>query len=478
MISSIHKTTIFFSFIFSFFLFTATFAHGAPRIRSNGQPQLEYSYQLPKKIGDGLEISSLYKEGIDPAKIDDLMLAILAEEYRNIHSVLLVKNGYLVLEEYFYGYNRKKLHQIRSATKSIGSVLTGIAIDHGFIKDTSESIYRHFKLHEPKDKWDDRVKNITLKSLITMTSGYDCDDHESDFKCERNMNKSNDWFRYALDLPMAYNPGEHWAYNSSSLILVGELISKTSGMTIPDFANKYLFEPLGIKIFQWGFSPKGRAWLAGNAKMTPRDMAKFGYLILNKGIWDKKQIVSQEWVEASIEKHAVSRVGWGYGYLWWLGETIINNKLIKAFWAAGNGGNYIFILPSLNVVTVFTGGNYGTILEVQCFSMLINYLIPSILPSPKKIIQIDGSLMDNYVGEYRNIRDENIYSVFREGDNLYINIPYEKNIKISPETQNQFYGTSNLLGDLLIHFSKSENGSAGNMNIQIALMKIQTIKIE
>ena len=479
MIDSISRQTRYLLFILTICFFVTTFAHGAPRLKSNGQPQREYTYQLPKKIDDAWEISSLVEEGVDPKQITDLMLAILTEKYKNIHSVLLVKNGNLILEEYFYGYNRKKLHQIRSATKSIGSVLTGIAIDQGFIRDTNERINTYFTSYEHERKSDKGVKAITLRHLLTMTSGYDCDDHKGGFKCERNMYKSDDWVEYALNLPMANQPGEHWAYNSSSLILLSEIISKTSRMTIPDFANKYMFNPLGIKNFQWGFSPKGRAWLAGNAKMTPRDMAKFGYMIQNSGRWGKKQIVSQKWIKESVEKHAVSRVGWGYGYLWWVGESITNNQTIRAFWAAGNGGNYIFILPRLNVVAVFTGGNYNDISEVQVFGMLSNYLMPAILPStPKKNIQLDDYLMESYVGNYRTTTDKNVLSVFREVDNLYINTPYEKDIKLFPETQNQFCGTTNLFGNLLINFSKSENGNVNHMSIQFAFMKIQADKIE
>jgi len=479
VISSIDRSIKYLPFILTIFFFVTTYAHGFPRLNTNGQPQREYTYQLPKQIDDGWEISSLDEEGLDPVKINDLMLAILTEKYKNIHSVLLVKSGKLILEEYFYGYNRTRLHQIRSATKSIGSILAGIAIDKRFIKDASEPIYPHFKLYEPEEKWDDRVKNVTLKSLMTMTSGYDCDDHESNFKCERNMYKSNDWLRYALDLPMAYEPGAHWAYNSTSLILVGELISKSSDMTIPNFASKYLFEPLEIKNFQWSISPKGRAWLAGNAKMTPRDMAKFGYMVLNRGRWGKKQIVSQEWIRESVVKHAVSRFGWGYGYLWWTGKTFINNQEIKAFWAAGNGGNYIFILPRLDMVAVFTGGNYSNILEVQVFGMLFNYLIPAIFPTPpKKIIKLDDYLMDSYVGEYRSITDEYIFSVFRQADNLYFKIPYEKKIKILPETQNKFFGTSDLFGDVLIYFSESQNGKVEHMTVQIDLRSLQADKIK
>ena len=470
--------TYFSLLLISIFLITAGMHH-TPRVNASDLPQREYVYQVPEKIVGGLATASLSEEGVDPENINELMLAITDKKYKNIHSVLLVKNGRLILEEYFYGYNREKLHQIRSATKSIGSVLTGIAIDKGFIIDTNEKIYPYFKSYEPEQKWDERVKDVKLRHLLTMTSGYDCDDHKNNFKCEINMEKSDDWVEYALNLPMANQPGKHWAYNSASLWLVGEMISKTSNMTIPDFADKYLFDPLGITDFQWGLSPNGKAWLAGNAKMTPRGMAKFGYMVLNRGRWGKKQIVSREWIRESVEKHAVSRVGWGYGYLWWTGESIINNQVIKAFWAAGNGGNYIFILPSLDMVTVFTGGNYSNILEVQVFGMLINYLIPAVLPSlPRKFIKLDDMLLEGYVGKYKTTTGGFILSVYRQADKLYVQTPYEKQIEILPETESQFYGTSQLLGDLLINFSKSENGNVEPMIIQLAFMKLQADKIE
>jgi len=289
-------------------------------------PQNEYVYKVPEKTDDGWETSSLSEEGIDPERINELMVGILNEKYKKIHSVLLVKNGKLILEEYFHDYNREKLHEIRSATKSIGSILTGIAIDHRFINDVNEKIYPYFKDYEPEEKWDKRARDVTLKTLLTMTSGYDCDDHAiPPFQCERNMYKTNDWVEYSLNLPMAYKPGENWAYNSSSLILVSEIISKTSKMPIPNFANKYLFEPLGITEFQWGLSPKGRAFIAGNAKMRSRDMAKIGYMFLNDGNWKGRHIISKEWIEESTKAHTTADTSEKYGYLWWSGKTVINN---------------------------------------------------------------------------------------------------------------------------------------------------------
>ena len=286
--------TLYLLYLLIIFLLVATCTDKIPQSSSKAQFAHKYTYQLPEKVDDGWEISSLNKEGIDSEKIVLLMEAILNETYKNIHGVLIIKNGKLVFEEYFHGYDCEKPHQIRSATKSIGSVLTGIAIDNGFILNVDEKIYPYFRSYEPESKWNERSKNVKLKHLLTMTSGYECDDHKSNFKCEKEMYKSNDWVEFALTLPIVSQPGEHWAYNSASLWLVGEMISKTSSMKIPDFAKRYLFDPLGITDFQWGFSPNGRAWLAGNAEMRPRDMAKFGYMVLNNGRWQDRQIVSKK----------------------------------------------------------------------------------------------------------------------------------------------------------------------------------------
>jgi CubicO group peptidase (beta-lactamase class C family) len=360
-------------------------AYGSSQNNGKHQPRKKYGYQLPARVDDGWQISSLTKEDIDPEGINDLMEAILNGSYMNIHSILLVRNGKLVLEEYFHGYHREKLHQIRSATKSIGSVLIGIAIDKEFISNASQKVYPYFRSYDPKQEWDERTKDVKLRHLLTMTSGYDCDDHNSNFGCEKKMYESSDWVEYALNLPFADQPGKHWAYNSASLSLVGEMISKTSNMNIPDFAEKYLFDPLGIADFQWGFSPKGRAWLAGNAKMRPRDMAKFGYMVLNEGRWQNKQIVSKKWLKESTAEHVplphmrLHGGNYGYGYLWWSVRLTVKNHILDAIAASGNGGQIITVFPTLDLVAVFTGGNYNNSLSAQPVAMLIRYILPAMM---------------------------------------------------------------------------------------------------
>lgn len=146
-------------------------------------------YKMPEKIDDGWEVSALSQEGLDTSLIFECMRWVVVEYYKNIHSTLIVKNGKLVLEEYFYGYHKEKKHQIRSTTKSIGSVLTGIVIDNDILKHVEETIYPYFKNYATDTRWDAWSKAITVKHLLTMTSGYDCDDHSTDFACENEMYK-------------------------------------------------------------------------------------------------------------------------------------------------------------------------------------------------------------------------------------------------------------------------------------------------
>lgn len=469
-----------FSLLLTVIFVTTACTLKAPRVNSSGQPQREYTYQIPEKITAGWEVSSLEEEGIDTVRINELMSNILLGNFPKIHSVLLVKNGKLVLEEYFYDYNRERLHQIRSATKSIGSVLTGIAIDQGFIKNENERIYQHFKSYEPKEGWDERVRDVTLKSLMTMTSGYGCDDHKGNFNCERNMYKSDDWLEYALNLPMVYNPGDHWAYNSASLWLVGEVISKKSHMSIPDFADKYLFEPLAITNFQWGFSQKGRAWLAGNAEMRPRDMAKFGCVVLNKGKWKGTQIVSKEWIEKSTKAH-VRVGGYEYGYLWWLGKLVKENQIVRAIIAAGHGGQRICVFPTLDLVAVFTSqpdNNPGG--HAQIAKMLLNFILPAMPPpdSTQKIVKLNPQIIDNYLGVYEQKEMKVKLSIFKKENKIYGKTSIFDQFELYPYTENKFSGISSKVGNFLIDIIKEKNGKVKLMTVYFGFVSYNFDKIK
>jgi CubicO group peptidase (beta-lactamase class C family) len=160
---------------------------------------------------------------------------------------------------------------------------------------------------------------------------------------------------------------------------------------------------LGITKYRWKFSPKGRAWLGGSAAMLPRDMAKIGQLCLDRGLWEGQRIVSQAWLEESTAPHVISEYGFPYGYLWWRGGQIIQGREIQAYWAQGNGGQIILVCPDFDMVAVFTGSNFNSVLAFQFAGMLIDYIIPAMMPPAKQTLFLspDIEMLQKLPGTYR-----------------------------------------------------------------------------
>jgi len=310
-----------------------------------------------------------------------------------------------------------------------------------------------------------------------MTSGFDCDDHRGEsFQCEKAMYKAEDWVDFALNLPMANKPGEHWAYNSTSLILLSDIIAQASGLSVRRFADKHLLEPLGIIDMQWGFSPKGHVWLAGNASMRPRDMAKFGQMCLDKGRWKNKQIVSQAWLSESTGLHAYSNYGMGYGYLWWRGQQSIKGHSIEGFWAQGNGGQAIFICPDMDLVAVFTGGNYNSILELQFMGMLTDFILPAMLPPipEKRFVNPEKPVMAALSGSYRC--DKLHLDLFVEGDGLVSQLVGQK-ARLFFETNDRFFIPNPIFGAMSGRIVMNEHGKPKGLLINGAFSELRFNKI-
>lgn len=425
----------------------------------------------PPDIGDGWVTASPSEAGFEAVPLAAMVKAIERGDYQKIHAVLLVRGGRLVLEEYFGGYSREKLHPIRSATKSIGSVLVGIAVDRGLIPGAEEPVGRYFK--DRASAWGDRAGAVTIKSLLTMTCGLDCDDHGDDsFKCERGMRRAEDWVDFVLGLPMAHPPGEHWAYNSASLILLSEIVTQTSGLSVPRFAERYLFEPLGIKQFKWCFSPRGRAWLAGSAFMRPRDMARFGQMCLNRGVWNHRRIVSEKWLAESTRLHSHSEFGMEYGYLWWRGRHAVGGRSLEAFWAEGNGGQAIFICPALDLVAVFTAGNYNSLLEFQFMGLLINHILPAILaPGPeRRLVDPDNETLAALPGSYRCHRLH--LHLFVEGGRLAGRLNGQT-LRFLLEGNDRFFIPNPVLGDMTGRIVRDAKGRPTTLAINAAFSELQ-----
>jgi CubicO group peptidase (beta-lactamase class C family) len=336
-----------------------------------------YQYSIPVQTDDGLEVSSLQAEGLKEEWIVEMTRGINADYYKNIHSVVIVKNNKLVYENYFNGYDRKMLHNLYSATKSFTSALIGIAIDKNLIPDTNTKVLPYFPEYAPFENDSPQKEKISIRHLLTMSSGLACNDWDTGSPGrETTLYKNKDMLRFLWNLPMVSEPGENPMYCSGGVITLSNILSKSTGQTYTDFARSSVLEPLGINNYKWNFREKDRTDRPDEIFLRPRDMAKFGMLYLNEGKWQSNQIVSKEWVKASFEPKVQLR-GINYGFLWWLHSGTLNGVKTTIYTASGNGGQFIYIIPTLNMVVVMTGGNIDSAYTSQGFSILYDYILPA-----------------------------------------------------------------------------------------------------
>jgi CubicO group peptidase (beta-lactamase class C family) len=334
-----------------------------------------YKYEEPKEYKDGLKTGTIQKSGLDTALLSQMMRKIIDGTYPNVHSVLIIKDGKLVFEEYFYEYNKDSLQELRSASKSFVSALAGIAIENGFIKSKNETVLSFFREYTFKNI-SEAKERISIENLLTNQSGLDCDvSNPNSEGNETTMSNSDDWIKFTLDLPMVDTPGGKGRYCSGNPVTLGRIIEKTTKKSLPDFAKANLFAPLNISTFRWNFKPdKSSSETFCQLYLRPRDMAKFGLLYLNKGNWNGRQIISKDCVQQSLKKHSVVQ-GVDYGYLWWIKYLDADGVRYYGKAAQGNGGQKIYIWEDQNMVTVITGGNYNT--QSPSDELIKNYILPA-----------------------------------------------------------------------------------------------------
>ena len=349
---------------------------------------------VPEQTNDGWPTASLAEVGIDEMKIGEAIERIHDDTYQNIHSVLIVKDGKLVFEEYFSGYTwdyngdqfrgeltdygADTIHNLASVTKSFTSALVGIAIDHGFIQGVDEKVFAFFPEYASLN--DESKDGITLYHLLTMTSGLEWNGMEVPLSDTNNdlvqLFIVSDPEEYILAKPVVDEPGTKWYYNGGGTNLLGEVIREATGLRMDDFAEKYLFAPLGITDYEWDHINPDMIHASGNLELRPRDMAKLGYLFLNGGVWKGELIVSEKWVTESTQKHASPSWADGYGYQWWLKTFHAGSTSVDSFYAAGWGGQRIMVFPSLDMVVVFTGGNY--VEDEPVDEIITRYILPAV----------------------------------------------------------------------------------------------------
>lgn len=307
----------------------------------------KYQYHVPNAFED--IPAAHFQSQNDSLFIYSLLPEIIKNNYGRINSFLLIKNGNLICEEYFYGYTKNDLHQIESSTKSITSLLIGIAKDKGLLTNLQEPLYSFFPLFTHLKTG--AYKKITLANVLSMTSG---------FSNEYEPYKEYDRIAFCLQRKLVAPPGERFIYDGGNTEILGGIIKNKSGMYADVFANEFLFKPLNINKYDWNvFKQNGFPCMGGSLQMLPRDMAKIGLLVLNKGKFKNKQIVSANWIEESTTAKVNTNISNdNYSYQWWNISLKSNNKTYETIWANGLGSQFIYIIPQLNVVIVTTGYNY------------------------------------------------------------------------------------------------------------------------
>lgn len=287
-------------------------------------------------------------QGIDSAKLAEGLLS-LREQGTHIHSLLMIRNGAVVVDATFYPYDGTTVHDLASETKSVMTTLIGIAADQGKLS-LDDPVLSFFPECTVADR-DARKERMTVRHLASMTSGFDCT-RAANEPLTQEMLAAPDAVQFALDRRMASEPGTRFAYCNLGSHLLSAILQQATGMTALEFTRQHLFGPLGIDDVLWPTDPQGvnRGW--GDLHLYPRDMAKIGLLWLNQGRWEDRQIVSRAWVEASVGHQIDSDSDDGYGYGWWLTAGASPGE----YRADGRSGQLTIVLPTLNLVVQTTGG--------------------------------------------------------------------------------------------------------------------------
>lgn len=350
---------------------------------------------VPAQLDDGWTIAKPEDTGLDGTR-----LCAIAERLKvtdaNVHGVVIVRRGKLVFEQYFAGYDEpwggssgryefdaKTLHDLRSVTKSIISLLLGIALDRNLISSLDEPVTKFFPEYaEVKSPgWD----KITLRHLLKMASGLQWDENLpwNDKNDEWHLVNDADPLRYVFQKSFAFAPNTFFTYNGGGTDLLGKVIEKAAGVRIDTFANAVLFQPLGITDWQWKEYRNGKHATAAGLRLRPRDVARIGQLVLNKGAWDGRQIVSPGWIAESIKPRFQATNMFGglfyYGYQWWIGRTLVDDREFN--WVAGQGlgGQRLIVVPERELVVMVTQGLYPSGRQGQAtLDLLANFVLPSV----------------------------------------------------------------------------------------------------
>jgi len=334
----------------------------------------------PIQHNSGWELST---DSYDKEKIRGLNEKVAQNRFKSITSLVVIKDGKLLIEEYFNGAERTTLHNTRSVGKSFASTIAGIAIDEGYLKSVNQTLSEFYDLTQFSN-YSPQKDKVTLKSLMTMSSGFDgSDDNYDSPGNEERMYPTDNWVKFTLDLSMDNTKkiGEKWDYFTAGVVVLGDIIDKSVPGGLEKYADKKLFEPLGISNYKWQYTPQKVANTAGGLQMNSLDYAKYGQLYKNEGIWNGRQVLPHDWVKMTMTNYFVETPDQtAYGYLFWNKKFSVNGKSYETFLCSGNGGNKVIIFTDQPLVIIVTatafGQPYG---HSQIDKMIEKYILPAVL---------------------------------------------------------------------------------------------------
>ena len=347
----------------------------------DGRP-VPYRCTSPPTLTDGIHVGEPGAGTLPCAVAAEIVNGVLDGTYPDVRAIAVHHKGALVLEEYFYGYDRERPHQMRSLTKSVVSLLAGAAVDRGLLRADEPIIARlgYASIANP----DPRKERITLVDLLSNQSGLACDDRDGASPgAETKLYDTDDWAKAFVDLPVLAEPGTIARYCSFGFKAAGRSVEVAAGMPLADFAHEVLFDPLGIARDQWRWTyvlDRSQRNEFGQIYLRPRDMLKLGLLIQQRGAWQGRQVISESWIDAAVAKQSrVDDSDYGLG-IWhrWYGVTTANGtQRVETIMLSGNGGQKVYVVPALELVVVFTGGSFNV--ESPVNTLMARVLLPALL---------------------------------------------------------------------------------------------------
>jgi CubicO group peptidase (beta-lactamase class C family) len=314
--------------------------------------------------GGGWKSSAPAAQGMDGARLD----AALEEARREnlaLHGMVIVRHGFIVKEAYFAPYGPATTHELYSCTKSFISALTGIAIERGYLHGVQDPVLSFFPAAKVQNL-DRRKRAMTVDNLLTMSSGLAWE--ESDATYRQLYAATHDWAAFVLDRPMEADPGAKFLYSSGNSHLLSAILQSVTASGTYQFAREALFEPIGIGSPDWNRDPTGLPIGGWGLQLSPRDMARLGYLYLHEGRWEGRQVVPASWVKASTRQQVATGGPMGYGYQWWVDSSV------PLYAALGRFGQGIFVVPRLDLVVVFTAQIESADPELD---LIRRYIVPA-----------------------------------------------------------------------------------------------------